>query len=113
MPNLGKTSRVREKTQTQAKLTDVGAQSVEHEASKEANVSTETPEQYANELTGAKEEILVAINSLKSEFSTRLDGILTAFEETKKELANTSRGTCINCGGRTIANNSMYQVGCL
>lgn len=45
MPNLGKTSRVREKTQTQAKVMDFGAQSMEHKTSKDANVSMETPEQ--------------------------------------------------------------------
>ena len=51
---------------------------MENQASKEANVSTEIPEESDSELTGAKAEILAAIHSLKSEFSTRLDGILHA-----------------------------------
>lgn len=87
MSNLGKTSRNRGKTQTQVKLTDFRTQSMENQASKEANVSTETPEESDSELTGAKAEILAAIHSLKSEFSTRLDGILHAVEENRKELA--------------------------
>lgn len=83
------------KTQTQPKLTDFGAQSMEQRVSKEANANaanananTGAPEQSGGELTGAKEEILTAINGLKSEFSTRLDGILTAIEETRKDLSD-------------------------
>lgn len=44
--------------------------------------------QSSQELAGAKEEILTAINGLKSDFSARLDGILLAIEETKRELAD-------------------------
>lgn len=40
-------------------------------------------EESRGELTEAKEEILTAINNLKSEFSIRFDGILTAIEETE------------------------------
>lgn len=83
------------KTQSQSKLTDFGAQSMEQRVSKEANANaanananTGAPEQSGGELTGAKEEILTAINGLKSEFSTRLDGILTAIEETRKDLSD-------------------------
>lgn len=88
MPNPGKASRDKGKTPTQAKLTCFGAQSMEHKTSKDANLNTEAKEHCGSELTGAKEEILTAINNLKSEFSARLDGILTAVEETKKELAD-------------------------
>ena len=68
MPNVGKT---RGKTQTQSKLANFGAQSMEQRVSKEATTNMEaTSTQSGGELTGAKEEILTAINSLKSEFST-------------------------------------------
>lgn len=88
MPNTGKTSRDRAKTPTQAKLTNFGTQSMERKTSKDANRDIATTEHCESELCGAKEEILLAIRRLKSEFSTRLDGILTAVEETKKELVD-------------------------
>ena len=92
MPNTGKTSRDRGKTTTQAKLTGFGTQNMERSASKEANPDTAAApaQQCGSELGGAKEEILMAIDSLRSDFSTRLDGILTAVEETKKELVDCS-----------------------
>lgn len=40
------------------------------------------------EASSPGKEILTAINGLKSEFSTRLDGILTAIEETRKDLSD-------------------------
>lgn len=61
---------------------------MEHKASKDANLGTEAMEHCGSEFSGAKEEILMAINNLKSEFSTRLDGILTAVEEIRKELVD-------------------------
>lgn len=40
------------------------------------------------ELRIVEAEILPALNNLKSEFSARLDGILTAVKETRKELVD-------------------------
>lgn len=78
MPNTGKMSKDRGKIPTQSKLTDFGVQSMEQKVSQEASM-----EESGGGLTDAKEEILTAINNLKSEFSTRFDGILTAIEETE------------------------------
>lgn len=72
----------------QVKLTGFGMQSMEHKASKDANLDIGSAEDCESELCGAKEEILMTINNLRSEFLTRLDGILTAVEETKKELVD-------------------------
>jgi len=88
MPNTGKTGRDRGKTLTQAKLTGFGMQSMENRASKDANLDIAAAEQSVRELCGIKEEILMAIINLRSDFSIRLDGILTAIEETKKELVD-------------------------
>lgn len=79
-------------------------QSMERSASKGANSNIATAEQCGSGLFGAKEEILMAINSLRSDFWTRLDGILTAVEETKKELVDwTERVTeaAVHSGRRT------------
>ena len=64
---------------------------MENQATKEANISTEIPEESGSGLTRAKAEILVAIHSLKSEFSTRLDGFLHAVEENRKELVECTK----------------------
>ncbi|KAE8278044.1 LINE-1 retrotransposable element ORF1 protein [Larimichthys crocea] len=61
---------------------------MERRTSKDADQDIATTEHGESELCGAKEEILLAIRSLKSEFSTRLDGFLTAVEEIKKELVD-------------------------
>lgn len=65
---------------------------MERSASKEANsdAAAAPAEQCGSGLGGAKQEILMAINSLRSDFLTRLDGILNAVEETKKELVDCS-----------------------
>lgn len=96
MPRPGKPNDESGKVQTQAKLTGFGTQNTKQKVSMttsagaedSASASLETTGQTNSELTGAKEEILTAISSLKSEFSVRLDGILSAVEETKKELAD-------------------------
>lgn len=103
MPNPGKTSRDKGKTQIQAKLTSFGTQSMEHRASKHANTNIKATAHCGIVLSGVKEEILMAISNLKSKFSTRLDGILNAFEETKKELFD-----CIE--RMTVEETQLYTV---
>lgn len=94
MPKQVKPNEESGKAQKQAKLTGFGAHSTKHKVSREVSASPKASGdvdalgQSSSELTGAKEEILMAIDSLKSEFSTRLDGILAAVEETKKDLAD-------------------------
>lgn len=88
----GKRNKDKIKTPAITKLSNFGKMNVDREANKEANantranVSMEASEQSSNELTGVKGEILTAIKTLKADFSTRLDGFLSAVEETEKEL---------------------------
>ncbi len=85
MPKSGKKEG---NTPTQSKLTNFGARSTRQLASKEANNMEATPVRSGDELTGAKKEILTAISGLKSEFSSRFNGILSAIEETRKDLSD-------------------------
>ncbi|KAK7925283.1 hypothetical protein WMY93_007593 [Mugilogobius chulae] len=102
MPINVKMPKEKGKTTIQSKLSDFG-KPPEQKLSKEANASvsmettsavetyTEAPVVCDSELKLVKDEILKAVVDLKEEFNGKLNGILKATEETKKQL-----GECAN-----------------
>lgn len=101
-----KTNKDKLKMSSQSKLTDFGKSDTEQHATKEANanskdavVATSGANTTANteaaatprdkdQLFTAKDEILSEIRHLKTEFVGRLDGVLKAIEETRKEVTD-------------------------
>ena len=100
MTGRGRGGKEKSKPTTQSKLTDFGALNAE-QANKEANAISTEASPKANktnpaavmgadegaEVHLAKDEILGAIQNLKSEFTGRFDGIMKAIDETRREMS--------------------------